>query len=314
MTDFILFGGKGGVGKTTCASATALSLAKNENKTLVVSTDPAHSISDIFEVEVYPEPTRVREEYPLYAAEVDPKHQFTENYSGAATALINEAGKYGININVDDFSDFDGEIIGSDEAAVIDLFAEYEESEVWDYVIFDTAPTGHTLRMLKLPEVLDSTVGTILNVKSQISGVKNTVTSLISSTGKETNEDEKTVEDIDIDKTRQKLNRVSEVLQNKRRTQFFAVMEPEDLSLLETQRLLNQLENYNVPVGGVIVNKILQDINEDCSLCSSRYEQQQEVLTKTEESIDVPQLKIELQDSTPTGDRLDYISDRITVS
>lgn len=311
MTEFILFGGKGGVGKTTCASATAISIANDGYNTLIISTDPAHSISDIFETDFGPEPVKVDNHDNLSAIEVDPQHRFNENYAGTAKALINEAGKFGVDINTDELSEFDGGIIGSDEAAVIDLFAEYENTQKWDYIVFDTAPTGHTLRMLKLPELLDSTVGTVLNVKSQIDGVRNTVSGLFSS-----NEDkeEKDLDDVEIEETRNKLKQVGDVLTNPSRTQFFGVMEPEGLSLHETKRLVGQLDKYDIPVGGVIINKVLDDIDESCNLCSSRYEQQQNVISESEETFEMPILQINLKEETPTGTKLNDIANQISVT
>lgn len=312
MTKFILFGGKGGVGKTTCASATAISLANDGYKTLVISTDPAHSISDIFEVEIGPEPTHILQHDNLCALEVDPEHRFTEKYSGTVKSLLNEAENFGVNINTDEFSDLDGGVIGSDEAAVIDLFAEYNENEEWDYIVFDTAPTGHTLRMLKLPEVLNSTFGTVLNVKSQVDGVRNTVSSLLGK--KDDEEDKPDLDDVDIDETKNKLENVSEILVDSNKTQFFAVMEPEKLSLHETKRLISQLNEYNIPAGGVIINKVLTEIDESCSLCSSRYNQQQEIIKTANENINIPLLQIELRESTPTGSELNKIAEKISVS
>lgn len=312
MTEFILFGGKGGVGKTTCASATAISIANDGYNTLIISTDPAHSISDIFEEDFGPEPTKIKNHNNLHAIEVDPKHRFNKNYAGTAKALMNEASNFGVDIDTEELSEFDGGVIGSDEAAVIDLFAEYDNSDEWDYVVFDTAPTGHTLRMLKLPELLDSTVGTILNVKSQIDGVRNTVSGLIGK-NKE-NKDEKDLDDVEIEETRNKLERVSDILKNPSRTQFFGVMEPEGLSLHETKRLVEQLNTYDIPVGGVIVNKVLHDIDSSCSLCSSRYQQQQEIISETNEFFNIPILEIKLKEETPTGNKLEEIAEQINVT
>lgn len=308
MTKFILFGGKGGVGKTTCASATAISLANDGYKTLVVSTDPAHSIGDVFEKDIKPEPTNISEH--LSALEVDPNHRFTEKYEDTIQSLMNEANKFGVNLTTDEFSDVDGSIIGSDEAAVIDLFAEYDENDDWDYVVFDTAPTGHTLRMLKLPEVLDSTFGTIMDVKSQLDGVKSTVSGLFGSNDSE----DKDLDDVNINETRNRLERVSDILVEPDRTQFFGVMEPEKLSLHETKRLLSQLEEYNIPAGAVIINKVLTDVDESCNLCGSRYEQQQNIIKSANNEIDIPLLQISLKESTPTGSKLNEIADKIDVS
>jgi arsenite-transporting ATPase len=312
MTEFVMFGGKGGVGKTTCASSTALSLAKDGYETLVVSTDPAHSITDVFEKDIDAEPTRIRDNVPLFAAEVDPKHRFEENYEETAEALINEASNIGVNIDTEKFEGLDGGVIGSDEAAVIDLFNEYNNSDQWEYVVFDTAPTGHTLRMLKLPELLDGVFGTALNIKSRYEDVKGTVTSVIP--GNDEDDEEKDLEDVDVEDTKNKLQVVSDLLQDPSKTQFFVVMEAEELSLLETNRLINDLKSYEIHVGGVFINKVLDDIDEDCSLCSSRYKNQQEVIQEANNDIEYPLLQIPLQEDPPRGRDLDSIAETINVS
>lgn len=312
MTEYIMFGGKGGVGKTTCASATALSLAKSGMKTLVVSTDPAHSIADVYNKEISSRPTSVHNEYPLFAREVDPEERFSENYEESAQAVIDEASSLGIDVDISDFTGLEGGVMGTDEAAVIDLFDEYRDSDKWEYVVFDTAPTGHTLRMLQLPEVLDSLVGTALDVKSKYNSVKGKVTSVISRGEKD--DDEKSIEDIDVEETRNKMERVSDILRDPSKTQFYAVMEPEKLSLLETKRLLSQLRSYDIAIGGVFANKVLTDINEDCEDCSTRYEEQQKVLDMAESDIRYDILELPRQNTPPRGEDLHEISDRIAVS
>jgi arsenite-transporting ATPase len=310
-----MFGGKGGVGKTTCASATALSLAQDGFETLVVSTDPAHSIADVYDVEVGSDPVKIFEDVSLYAREVDPEKRFNENYSDVADAVLNEASKIGVDINGSDFSNLEGGVIGSDEAAVIDLFDEYDNNNDWDYVVFDTAPTGHTLRMLQLPELLDSVVGTALNFKQKYDSVKGKVTGIIPGNGDENEEDEKKdLDDIDVEKTRNKMENVAEILRDPSRTQFYAVMEAEDLSLLETKRLISQLNSYDIPVGGVFINKVLTDVNEDCSLCTTRSQNQQGVIKEANNSLDVPLLELPLKENPPRGTDLYPIADKITVS
>lgn len=306
-----MFGGKGGVGKTTCASATALSLANDEYTTLIVSTDPAHSITDVFEKEITADPKQISDSVPLFAAEVDPQHRFEENYSETAEALLNEASSIGVDIDTEKFEGMDGGVIGSDEAAVIDLFNEYNKSDKWDYVVFDTAPTGHTLRMLKLPELLDGVFGTALNIKSTYDNVKGKVTSVIPGNDES---DEKDLDDVDVEETKNKLQVVGDLLQDPSTTQFFGVMEAEELSLLETNRLINDLESYEIPVGGVFINKVLKDIDTDCDLCSSRYENQQDVIKDAKDDIDYDLLQIPLKKNPPRGKELESIANKINVS
>lgn len=313
MTQFIMFGGKGGVGKTTCASATALSLAKDGNDTLVVSTDPAHSIADVYDEDIGSEPTRIFDDLELFAREVDPEKRFTENYADTAEALANEASKLGINIDGDELDGLEGSIIGSDEAAVIDLFSEYDGNDRWEYVVFDTAPTGHTLRMLQLPEVLDSVVGKALNIKKKYDSVKGRVSSVIPG-GDDGDEGDKDLEDVDIEETKNKLERVADILRDPSKTQFYAVMEAEDLSLLETRRLESELHDYEIPVGGVFVNKVLKDVNENCEMCLNRHEEQNRVIEDANKQLDAALLELPLQSSPPRGEDLHPIADKINVS
>lgn len=310
MTQFVLFSGKGGVGKTTCASATSTALATKGNKTLLISTDPAHSISDIFETEIGETPTQVFNDIPLSAVELDPSERFEKNYSDTAEALLGEAERFGVDVDIDNIEGADDGIIGSDEAAMIDMFAEYIDSE-WDYVVFDTAPTGHTLRMLKLPEVLDSTVGTLLGVKSQVDTVRSTVSRFV---GGGSDEDQKTLDDVDVDSAREKLRNVRDILKNRDKTQFFAVMEAEDLSYNETERLLAQLRENEMEIGGVIINKVLTDIDEDCSLCSTRSKRQQSVIRDAEQNFDVSTAQLPLFESPPTGGQdIREVADKINI-
>lgn len=308
MTRFVLFGGKGGVGKTTIAASTAVSVARDDNKTLIISTDPAHSISDVFrDTSIGAEPTRVFDDMELYAKEVDPKERFDNKYSDTGKALLNEASKLGIDVDSEKLSGSD--IIGSDEAAVIDLFAEYDESD-WDFVVFDTAPTGHTLRLLQLPDVLDSVVGTVLDIKSKYDSVKGKVTGVFSSRDSNT----KDIQDVDVDSTKKKLRSVSDIIRNSNKTMFFPVMEAEELSLSETKRLVSQLEENDISVGGVFINKVLEDINEDCSLCAGRKEHQEDVISEAEESLSYSISTFPLYEEPPRGNELRRIADRITVN
>ena len=309
MTQFVLFGGKGGVGKTTCASSTAISLALDGRKTMLISTDPAHSVGDVFEQSIGGEETRLSDEYPLFAKEVDPEERYTQNYKDTIETIFSEASALGLDMDSKDFSAFENGMIGSDELAVLDLFAEYDDSE-WDCVVFDTAPTGHTLRMLNLPQILDSVVGTAIDIKSKFQSV----TGAVSGVFRSDNDDKKRLSDIDVKGTKNKLKRVGEILTDSDKTGFYAVMEAEQLSLEETVRLESQLESYDIDVRSVFVNKLLTDINPNCDMCSSQYESQQDILEEAQSRLNVPLLKIEKQETPPRAEDLEKIARNIDIS
>ncbi|PSQ40317.1 ATPase [Halobacteriales archaeon SW_12_71_31] len=228
MTEFVLYGGKGGVGKTTVSSATALHMAQAGGRVLLVSTDPAHSVGDVFAAELGPEPTRVRDDCELFALEVDPEHRFDEKYADAFDSLVSRAESLGVDVSGVDV-DSRG-VIGGEEVVVVDLLSRYVDSE-WDYVVLDTAPTGHTLRLLKLPEVLDSTLGTVGRVVSRVDSVTSRVSGLLGDRDGDGDgedgegENAEAEEPIDYEGVEQRLREVESVLTDPQRTRFRAVME-----------------------------------------------------------------------------------------
>ncbi|MFT4889353.1 MAG: arsenite-transporting ATPase, partial [Halobacteriales archaeon] len=168
--EYVLYGGKGGVGKTTMAAATALSSAAGGTQTLVVSTDPAHSLSDTLETDVPPSPAQVREDLPLYAAEIDPDAAVEESIAFAEDGAMGGLGKM-----LGDEGPMDalmgGAMPGADEAAAMQMLLRYLDDERFDRVVVDTAPTGHTLRLLELPEVMDTMIGRILQLRERLGGM-----------------------------------------------------------------------------------------------------------------------------------------------
>jgi len=302
MPKCLLYGGKGGVGKTTCASASALARARRGDRTLVISTDPAHSLGDVFDAPVKTEPTPVCDDRPLYAVEVDPETRLGEKYAETFDTLVGEIERLGVDLPTR--ADLDARsVVGSDELAAVDLFGRYAADDDWDRVVFDTAPTGHTLRLLRLPRVLDSTLGRAAEIKSRVDAVTSTVTGLFSG------DDTERLAAVDIDGTRNRIERVAETLHDPERTQFRAVMEPERLSLRETERLLDRLREEDIPVDCVVANKVLEDIDGSCSLCSARRERQADVLSAATDRFDAPLVTVPLLEA-PADERVRAVADR----
>ncbi len=281
--EYVLYGGKGGVGKTTMAAATALASARGDTPTLVVSTDPAHSLSDTLETEIPDEPAQIREEIPLFAAEIDPEDALDEGPLGDGANPL--AGMLG-----DDAANpLGGAMPGSDEAAAIKLLLEYLDDPRFERVVVDTAPTGHTLRLLELPEMLDSMIGKMLTLRERMSGMMGGMF------GDDGDQEE------GIDSLREfsaRIERLRELLRDPARTDFRVVMVPEELSVLESERLLDRLAAFDIPVGTVVVNRVMQDATEivdvdpdlfvspnhtSCEFCSRRWEVQQQALARSQD-------------------------------
>ena len=309
--EYVLYGGKGGVGKTTCAAATALASAKDDTATLVVSTDPAHSLSDTLETDIPAEPTRIREDVPLYAAEIDPEAAMGEGPLGmeddalgglggllGGGPMAGGAGEAGEPMGGEDPIGGEdgllgGSMPGADEAAAMRLLLDYTDDDRFDRVVIDTAPTGHTLRLLELPETMDSMVGTILQLRERFSGMMDSVKGMFG--GGDDVDTEAGIQD--LEELSARIERLRAILRDPTRTDFRIVMVPETLSVMESERLLAQLTDFEIPVSTIVVNRVMQDPSEvlgrevdipgpntdGCEFCARRWEVQQDALGRAQE-------------------------------
>jgi arsenite-transporting ATPase len=326
--EYVLYGGKGGVGKTTCAAATGLASARDGTATLVVSTDPAHSLSDTLETDVPAEPTRIREDVPLYAVEIDPEAAGPFTRGGAGGAGDNEADAGGVRsgpgaddgptagnaggpmggeggpmgglgelLGGDGHPLAGGAMPGADEAAAVQLLLEYLHDPRFDRVVVDTAPTGHTLRLLELPDVMDSMVGKMLAFRERLSGMVGSLGDLGGLFGGEDPEAAAEEGADDLRELSAKIERLRDALRNPGRTDFRVVTVPEEMSVVESERLIDRLEGFGVPVGTVVVNRVSEDLadvagfdgewfvapdTEHCEFCRRRWEVQRDALRRAQ--------------------------------
>jgi arsenite-transporting ATPase len=182
MARLWLFGGKGGVGKTTSACSTAIWLANSGIKTLIVSSDPAHSTSDSFEQELGSTPTKIEGYENLWGMELDPESRIAgilPKFSSAMSAGVSNPLQSMMGVQFSDIAeqvepmDTSSLILpGLDEAIAFDQLLEYVENPYYDCILFDTAPTGHTLRFLALPEILEESMDRLLKIYRMAGGIK----------------------------------------------------------------------------------------------------------------------------------------------
>jgi arsenite-transporting ATPase len=180
-----------------------------------------------------------------------------------------------------------GSMPGADEAAAIRLLLEYLDDPRFERVVVDTAPTGHTLRLLELPEMLDSMMGKLVTFRERMSG-------MFDMFGDDAEE-----EDIDsLQEFSARIERLRGLLRDPALTDFRLVMVPEELSVMESERMLDRLDAFDVPVGTVVVNRVMQDPTEvtdldpdwfvapnhaDCEFCARRWEVQQRALARSQD-------------------------------
>ncbi|WP_276300422.1 ArsA family ATPase [Halorussus lipolyticus] len=317
--EYVLYGGKGGVGKTTMAAATGLASARGGTSTLVVSTDPAHSLSDTYETDVPASPERIRDDVPLYAAEIDPEEAMDEGNAvfggavgGDADGTAADSGPAGGGPTGDEAgpmgglggmlggenpleSMLGGPMPGSDEATAMQKLLEYMDDERFERVIVDTAPTGHTLRLLELPELMDSMVGRIMKLKQKFQGMMEGMKGMF---GGEDADPEQGL--ADLEELSDRIERLRATLRDPSKTDFRVVMVPEEMSVFESKRLLGQLAEFEIPVGTVVVNKVMEDLSDvageatdtdafvspnldTCEFCQRRWDVQQDALAEAQE-------------------------------
>ena len=254
----LFFGGKGGVGKTTCASATALAASHAGKRVLLVSTDPAHSTSDIFEREIGPEPVELLPN--LWGLEIDGA---LESQRYVANVKEQIKGLFGDHIlkEANKQIDLAASMPGAEEMALFDRIGGLIRGEDtrFDLIVFDTAPTGHTLRLIRMPELMEAWIRALSRSRQAMLGIE---------------QDDKT--DPVMLSLKGRLEGLREFrarLLNPRVSAFMLVLVAERLPIEETARAIAQLTDAGVSIGGLVVNRILPATSPDPFL-QSRHAQE----------------------------------------
>ena len=266
---YFLVGGKGGVGKTSCSSSLAVKFASAGHPTLLVSTDPAHSLSDSLAQDVTGGlPVAVDgTDNMLYAMEVDPdqaKEEFAafarqNDVSSGAKDFMSSVGLGGLADQLGDLKL--GELLdtpppGLDEAIAIAKVVQFIKDEKYakfTRIVFDTAPTGHTLRLLSLPDFLDASIGKIVRLRQKLTGMGDAVKGLFGVGDEAPDEAVQKLE-----KLKAQLTEVKDLFRNEKTTEFVIVTIPTVLGMSESARLLGELRKESVPVSRVVINQIVQ--------------------------------------------------------
>lgn len=287
----IFVGGKGGVGKTTVSSALAVHLAStNVNaKILVVSTDPAHSLGDALDVDLKGgEPIVLTDPVTggrLSACEVDAGAalaDFRERVSGFdVTRLADSLGVPPSLLDSLGLNEFSGLLNnpppGLDELVALSKVLDPETTSEYDVIVVDTAPTGHTLRLLALPKFLDGFLGKLINIRIKLSGVASTLQGFF---GNEQAQERKAAIDTAVERLeafRNQMMQLQSRLRNPDDTGFVVVTVPTQLGVAESQRLVRDLGQQGVRVTDIVINQCVGGIDTgDSESLQKYYERRQQ--------------------------------------
>lgn len=266
----LLVGGKGGVGKTTISSALALQAAKLGKKVLLISTDPAHNLADVFDCKVGSRTRRITEN--LDALEIDPDAEakahlervITQMKSFVQPALYAEAERQ-LRLSANS--------PGAQEAALLERLCREIESGLthYDLLIFDTAPTGHTLRLLTLPEAMAAWTQGMLKHDKKSAELSGVLAHLSPKSGRDIDNPLAEPERLATAEMSPRSRGITETLLNRQRlfqrtrriltdpnqTGILYVLIPEKLPILETQRAVTTLRDEKLPVAALFVNRVL---------------------------------------------------------
>lgn len=319
MARLLLFGGKGGVGKTTTSTATAIHLADCGLRVLLVSSDPAHSTSDSLGVDIGTEPTPIHGVEGLYGLEMDPESKLSNllpklgnmvdgmNSGGGLGGLgglgmmLDPSAKQELDEIKSDVKTSDMILPGLDEALAFDELLKHVEDPNWDVIVFDTAPTGHTLRFLSLPEIIEAWSGRLIRLMRVSGGIRSMLF------GRKESEEMKQ----ELERFRNRVLHVRRVLSDPQLTSFTLVTIPEKMGVNETVRAYSSLIEYHLPVSACIVNRVTPQF--DHPFLKNRREAELKRITELEEQLtSVEVSSMELLDQEVVGiDNLRLVAEKL---
>ncbi len=281
-SSIIFIGGKGGVGKTTISSSLALKLAKQGKKTLIVSTDPAHSLGDALNQKLSSNILHVNEN--LYAQELDTQKITNEHFKNIEDTLRGYA-KPEMFKKIKEHLELSKHSPGASEAAMLEAICKILlQTDEYEHIVFDTAPTGHTMRLLAMPSLMQVWTDGLMARQTKKENLKNAAEKFWKGE-KENNPFSPTLQNR-WDRAYEKLNERKElfekanlILTNQSACNVFLVLIPQILPFEETKRALKQLDDFKIKCGGIFINQIIP-LNQTEEFWKKQLQKQNDVLKR----------------------------------
>lgn len=248
---YIMFGGKGGLGKTTFSAATAYWLASQGKKVLVFSVDPQASLTDIFQKDIFGKgPVKIMEN--LWAQEIDADSHIKAYQDEIRKKIRDMYGLAEVPEEIESYIQAASAEPAMEESAIFDAVVDVVVQKDYDYYIYDLVPLGHALYYLSMAKVYDEWINKVTKLREDMREYEEMVSRL--KREKETEQDEILKELVYI---KGRINASSKILTDKDMTAFFFVVTPEDMIIRDTEKAAKLFAQFDVPIGGYVVNRVI---------------------------------------------------------
>jgi arsenite-transporting ATPase len=248
---YIMFGGKGGLGKTTFSAATAYWLASQGKKVLVFSVDPQASLTDIFQRDIFGKgPVKIMEN--LWAQEIDADSHIKEYQQEIRQKILDKYGLPAVPEEIEHYIQAASAEPAMEESAIFDAVVDVVVKGDYDYYIYDLVPLGHALYYLSMAKVYDEWINKVTKLREEMREYEEMVSRL--KRQKETEQDEILKELLYI---KGRINASSSILTDKKKTAFFFVVVPEEMIIKDTAKAATLFAQFDVPIGGYVVNRVI---------------------------------------------------------
>lgn len=248
---YIMFGGKGGLGKTTFSAATAYWLAQQGHKVLVFSVDPQASLTDIFQKDIFGKGA-VPIMQNLWAQEIDADSHIKEYQGEIRKKILDMYGFEEVPTEIEDYIQAASAEPAMEESAIFDAVVDIVVKGDYDYYIYDLVPLGHALYYLSMAKVYDEWINKITKLREEMREYETMVSRI--KRQKETDEDQILTELLYI---KNRINASSSILTDKAKTAFFFVVVPEEMIIMDTKKAAELFAKFDVPIAGYVVNRVL---------------------------------------------------------
>ncbi len=248
-----MFGGKGGLGKTTFSAATAFWLAQQGHKVLVFSVDPQASLSDIFQRDIFGKGA-VKIMDNLYAQEIDADSHIKVYQDEIRKKILDMYGFESVPEEIEQYIQAASAEPAMEESAIFDAVVDIVVKGDYDYYIYDLVPLGHALYYLSMAKVYDEWINRITKLREEMREHEEMVARI---KREKTTEQDQILTELQYIKTR--INQSSSILTDKEKTAFFFVIVPEEMIILDTQKAAELFAKFDVPIAGYVVNRVLPE-------------------------------------------------------